>query len=304
MLDLPTRDLAALADGFTLVTIGRNAAGSSMRVGDAFAMQTIKATGEAREVDASFKDNTRLLAESFLVEGDARAPLDTLTLVGKSAEIRRVNVHTPNNSNPDSGLTAKQLVLDLQDTLQVGGWLIGEQTVDIDVAATTGEFSVTTDVGSTIRQTASAGSLAITGNKGLRFAGEVSSAAANANPAIQAGTRLDLLGGLGRGGDRRQFAADADRQPIRRPAHGQRGAGRCGGRLLVGDAGLHRHRRRRADRHRFAARTAAGRPGRQQRRPDRHGRHAAGRSRRHLRRADQHRSRPLPAPSRSVTRSC
>ncbi|MGV2340517.1 MAG UNVERIFIED_CONTAM: hypothetical protein LVR18_43200, partial [Planctomycetaceae bacterium] len=104
MLDLSTRDLAALADGFTDITIGRSGVGNLMRLGDAFAMTTVKATGEARQVDASLKDDVALLADHFIVEGDFRAPLDDLTLTGRTAEIRRVNLHTPNNATVDSGL--------------------------------------------------------------------------------------------------------------------------------------------------------------------------------------------------------
>ncbi len=75
-LDLTTRDLAVLADGYSRVTIGRGTAGNEMRIGDAFAMTVVKATQEPRVVDASWKDQTWLLADTFVVEGDARAPLD------------------------------------------------------------------------------------------------------------------------------------------------------------------------------------------------------------------------------------
>ncbi|MFN5437746.1 MAG: hypothetical protein ACK5ES_24520, partial [Planctomyces sp.] len=96
MLDLPTRDLAALANGFTSITIGRNDTGNLMRLGDAFSMTTVKATGEARAIDASIKDPLTLLTDSLIVEGDFRTPLDPLLITANTAEVRRLNLHTPN----------------------------------------------------------------------------------------------------------------------------------------------------------------------------------------------------------------
>ncbi|MFN9291425.1 MAG: hypothetical protein ACK6EB_25405, partial [Planctomyces sp.] len=103
-LDLPTRDLAALADGFSDITIGRSAAGNTMRLGDAFNMTSIKATGESRLIDASIKDPLELLTDALFVEGDFRVPLNPLVIHAGSTTILRTNVHTPNNSTPDSGL--------------------------------------------------------------------------------------------------------------------------------------------------------------------------------------------------------
>ncbi|MFM8478139.1 MAG: hypothetical protein ACKOEO_20330, partial [Planctomycetaceae bacterium] len=194
-LDLPTRDVAALADGFRKVTIGRGDAGNLMRLGDAFDMTAIKATGEARVVDARIKDTLLLLAEHFIIEGDFRAPLDDITLTGDSAEIRRVNLHTPNNSTPDSGLRGRNVTLNLQDTLHVGGWVIAETNLRATTPNTEGLFSLIVDVGGVIRQTASVGSLAILGSSGIRVAGEISTNADGVTPAIQAGGRFDLLAG-------------------------------------------------------------------------------------------------------------
>jgi hypothetical protein len=44
MLDLPTRDIEALADGFTLIDIGSSAAGNEMKIGDLFNMTKVKFT--------------------------------------------------------------------------------------------------------------------------------------------------------------------------------------------------------------------------------------------------------------------
>ncbi|HAV31157.1 MAG TPA: hypothetical protein DCX79_04050, partial [Planctomycetaceae bacterium] len=195
MLDLPTRDLAALSDGFTQITIGRADAGNAMRLGDAFSMTAVKATGEARIIDASIKDPISLLTDTLIVEGDFRAPLDPLVVTANSAEIRKVNLHTPNNSNPDSGLSASRLTLNLQTSLQVGGWLSGTDALEITVPAASTIFGIITDVGSSIRQTGATGSLTVTTNRGIRVAGQISTAAAEAAPELTAGTRLDLLAG-------------------------------------------------------------------------------------------------------------
>ncbi|MEI7701280.1 MAG: hypothetical protein WCK86_15885, partial [Planctomycetia bacterium] len=195
MLDLPTRDLEALADGFTHITIGRADAGNVMRLGDAFNMTTIKATGQTRAVDASIKDPISLLTDTLIVEGDFRAPLDPLVVTADSAEIRKVNLHTPNNSDPDSGLTGSSLILNLQTSLQVGGWLSSSGAMAITVPAAGSDFGVIIDAGSSILQTGATGSLSVTTNRGIRVAGQISTAGAGAAPGLAAGTRLDLLAG-------------------------------------------------------------------------------------------------------------
>ncbi|MFN9286956.1 MAG: hypothetical protein ACK6EB_02725, partial [Planctomyces sp.] len=88
-LDLTTRDLAALADGFTDITIGRSDAGNTMRLGDAFSMTTVKATGEERIIDASIKDHLDLLTDILVVEGDFRVPNDPLSIQAGSTTILR-----------------------------------------------------------------------------------------------------------------------------------------------------------------------------------------------------------------------
>ncbi|MGV2332788.1 MAG UNVERIFIED_CONTAM: hypothetical protein LVR18_01120 [Planctomycetaceae bacterium] len=184
MFDLNTRDLAALADGFQHITFGRSSAGNLFRLGDAFNMTTVKATGAARIVDAGIKDPLTLLTDSLIVEGDFRAPLDPITITATTAEIRKVNLHTPNNSNPDSGLTASSLTLNLQTALQVGGWLAGTADVAISVPAAAASFGIITDVGTAIRQTGNSGSLSITTNTGIRVAGQIVTAAAWPLPRI------------------------------------------------------------------------------------------------------------------------
>jgi hypothetical protein len=194
-LDLASRDLAALANGFSSITIGREGSGNAMRIGDAFALSNVKATEEIRRIDSALKDATTLLAGAFVVEGDFRAPQDSLTLRGQSAEILALNLHTPNKATVDSGLTARQLNLLLTDTLQVGGWLIATDRLDIEMTDTAGDFSLISDFGSAIQQTGKTGTLVIRGKKGMRVAGMVLAAADGATPVLDAGTRLDLIAG-------------------------------------------------------------------------------------------------------------
>jgi hypothetical protein len=195
MLDLPTRDIEALSNGFTLVDIGRSDAGNSMLIGDMFNMTTVKATGEPRLVDASIKDAVTLRAETFRIEGDARAPMDPITLVGESAQVMRTNVHTPNEANIDAGLTGSSITMNLDESLQMGGFLIGTESVVVSVTGTSGVLSIVTDNGSEIRTRAASGRLDLTGSKSIRIAGRVQTDGASSVPNIIASERLDLVAG-------------------------------------------------------------------------------------------------------------
>ncbi|MEY4181071.1 MAG: hypothetical protein RLY70_4646, partial [Planctomycetota bacterium] len=195
MLDLPTRDIEALADGFTLIDIGSSAAGNEMKIGDLFNMTKVKFTGVPRFVDASIKDAITLRSEEFLIEGDARAPQDAITLIGKSAQVMRTNVHTPNLSNIDAGLIGASITMNLADNLQMSGFLLGTNSVVVSVTDTENLFSIVTDNGSTIQTSAANGQLELSGNKSIRIAGRVQTDGANSVPNIRATERLDVIAG-------------------------------------------------------------------------------------------------------------
>ncbi|NBO94214.1 MAG: hypothetical protein EBV06_18175, partial [Planctomycetia bacterium] len=72
-MDLTSGDLAALADGFSKITIGRYIAGNTMIIGDAFDSHVIKYTGEARDRDARFRDPTFLFTDTLTIAGDVEA---------------------------------------------------------------------------------------------------------------------------------------------------------------------------------------------------------------------------------------
>jgi hypothetical protein len=165
-----------------------------MRLGDAFSMTTVKATGEARIIDASIKDPLDLLTDVLFVEGDFRVPEDPLRIQAGITTITRTNLHTPNNSTPDSGLTAPSVVLTAAKNLQVGGWIRGSQVVNVTVADTVGDYSIIMDAGSQIVQTGSTGTLSVVGDKGLRIAGSIRAAAAGAVPVLAAATVFEVLG--------------------------------------------------------------------------------------------------------------
>ncbi|HND53380.1 MAG TPA: hypothetical protein PLV92_13315, partial [Pirellulaceae bacterium] len=194
-LDVSTRDLAALADGFSTITIGSAGAGDVMRIGDAFAMNQIKATGEARVVDASLKDETLMLAESFVVEGDARAPNNSLTLVGATVDVRRTNLHTPNSATVDAGLTAERLELELADSLHVGGWLRATNSLTVHATAGTSATGIALDSGAAIETTGDGATLLLDTPASMLIGGRVATTGAGVAPVLQAGGELRLLSG-------------------------------------------------------------------------------------------------------------
>ena len=166
-----------------------------MRVGDLFNMTQVKATKEPRFVDASIKDALTLRSEDLIIEGDARAPLDPITVIGTSAQVMRTNVHTPNEANIDAGLTGSAITMNLVDSLQMSGFMIGTNSVVVSVTNTAELFSIVTDNGSVIRTLAAQGDIDLTGNKSIRIAGRVQTDGLNAVPKINATERLDLIAG-------------------------------------------------------------------------------------------------------------
>ncbi|MFM7055829.1 MAG: hypothetical protein ACKO2P_02790, partial [Planctomycetota bacterium] len=182
-LDLNTRDLAALADGFATITIGRGTVGNAMRIGDAYSMTAVKATGVPRVVDATVKDETTLLAEDFVVEGDFRVPDHPLALRGRTMEIMRANLHTPDNATTDAGLSARRVFVEMQEQLVVSGWIRGVERVELSVPDSTGvdailtlpggPNSLKTDLGSVIETTAAASDVLIEASGSIFSAGTI-----------------------------------------------------------------------------------------------------------------------------------
>ncbi|HCP13894.1 MAG TPA: hypothetical protein DIT89_16290, partial [Planctomycetaceae bacterium] len=206
-LDLTTRDLAALADGFESITIGRSDAGNKMRIGDAYDMTVVKATGVPRIQNAEIKDEITLWAEQFIVEGDFRVPDNPLTLHGRTLEVMRANLHTPENATPDSGLSATRTTLDISEQVVVSGWVLGDDLVQIDVPNSMGQNaimnfssgpnSVWTGVGSMIKTLNDGSVIQITGTGSILHASTVEAAGAGSQLLMTAGTTfLQREGGV------------------------------------------------------------------------------------------------------------
>ncbi|MEX8493277.1 MAG: hypothetical protein AB3X43_04715, partial [Sphaerotilus sp.] len=138
---LSGRDLAALADGFSQLYIGRTDIGNRMWLGDAKLTNVVKLTGAARNADSrqsAFRDRTTLYADEITVVGDAQAPLDVLTLHSRLLSVNSQNLHDPNGL-PDSGVTAQTLIVEVGEQAVVGGWLRGLDRVSLSVRGTPGD---------------------------------------------------------------------------------------------------------------------------------------------------------------------
>jgi len=140
------RDFAALANGFTSVTIGRRNAGNTMTIGDLFNITAIKMTGPdpsdpaddlPRSNNAELKDHTFFLSDDLQVKGDVRASGNAVELHAQTISINSQNIHNPLGL-PDSGLSADTVKIAADDQLHIGGWIVADTLVDIDVTATTG----------------------------------------------------------------------------------------------------------------------------------------------------------------------
>jgi hypothetical protein len=94
-MELTSGDLAALADGFSKITIGRYSAGNTMIIGDVFNAQVIKFTGEQRVLDSRFRDPTFLFTDSLTIAGDVELPAAWKLRRLGAAQIQGPNLHVP-----------------------------------------------------------------------------------------------------------------------------------------------------------------------------------------------------------------
>jgi hypothetical protein len=133
-MELTTRDLAALADGFELVQIGRSDVGNLMVLGDATTESQIRLTGEGRGMDSSFRDRTFLLSDDVIVRGEVQAPANVLQMVAGSLTVETLNVHSV-TEGPGSGLSADQLILEITGGIELAGSLQGTTSVNATAGA-------------------------------------------------------------------------------------------------------------------------------------------------------------------------
>jgi hypothetical protein len=137
-MSMGMRDFAALADGFNKITIGRADAGNTMVIGDLLHATHVKRTPSvARDVQATLRDHTVFQSADIQIAGDVRADNNTVEFHGTTMSVRPQNYHDPIGL-PDSGVRGENVIINVTDQLHVGGWVIGDDLIDIDVTASTG----------------------------------------------------------------------------------------------------------------------------------------------------------------------
>ncbi|TWW12268.1 hypothetical protein E3A20_02360, partial [Planctomyces bekefii] len=204
-MTLGRRELEALQDGFSQITIGRIDAGNEMFLGDAMPNPVSKGSANiSLGINSSVKDALLLKTDSLVVQGDFRVPTDTLEILSRIVEIQSINFHAP-NAGLDSGLTAKQLLLNVDEQVYSGGWLIGTEFVDIRVLGTVGIDPITTSLdglvsletafGSRIESTSANSRILISTNESIRLAGSVEVFGVGSRATIQAVKNVTVLQG-------------------------------------------------------------------------------------------------------------
>jgi len=197
-LELSMRDLAALRTGFKEINIGHKADGVVMMIGDV----EDKAVGSFN-FNAKLNDDANFKANYFSVFGDFQSS-KTATFDGRLMSVAKQNHNAPMGS-PDSGLSAKQLKINLEEQLVVSGWITGDDLIDIAVTKTNGEktivgngkdfISLRTDQGSTIYTKNAGGKLNINTSASIFAAGSIFARSQNAAISVKSGTGLTLLEG-------------------------------------------------------------------------------------------------------------
>ncbi|WP_295538365.1 calcium-binding protein, partial [uncultured Pseudacidovorax sp.] len=197
-LELGMRDLSALKDGFSGITIGHRAAGVAMYVGD-----VEDATIGTEHYSAMLRDGATLIADRIDIVGDVQST-DRLSFQARLMDVQRQNLRTPMGA-PDSGVHARETVVRLTEQLLVSGWLTADTLVDVRVAGTTGQGamvsygaeanSITTDKGAVIRNLTDGGQVLMAGSGSVVMAASVQALGAGARMELSAGTSFKLLEG-------------------------------------------------------------------------------------------------------------
>ncbi|MFO0878227.1 MAG: hypothetical protein U0840_12825 [Gemmataceae bacterium] len=188
-MDLTSGDLAALADGFAQITIGRSDAGNTMVLGDAMDAEFIKFTGQERLRDARFRDPTLLLTDTLTVAGDVEATGTLEIRAAGSAVVEGPNLHVP-TGGIDSGLEALQLILQVGQDLQVNGWLLAAALLDVAVHG-----EVTIDVGARLETRNDDNTFRLDAGGNLSIAGEVKAGGLRGKPQLNADGAIYLREG-------------------------------------------------------------------------------------------------------------
>ena len=188
-MELTSGDLAALADGFSRIVIGRKDVGNTMIIGDAADSDVIKFTGQPRDRDARFRDPTLLLTDSLTVAGDVVATGRLEVEAAGTAFVQGQNIHVPTGPI-DSGLSAVELILKVGEVLQVSGWLIAAAVLDAVVG---GDFKL--DVGSRVETNDDNNSFKVAADGAMNIAGRIEAKGAGGKPQLEAGGSFTLAEG-------------------------------------------------------------------------------------------------------------
>jgi len=203
-LELSTLDIEAIADGFARIEMGRRGSGNEMTLGDLMYAEIIKHTGDPRVVDASLKDTAILFADSMDVRGDVRAPADRLTLNAELLRVHAKNIHNPDGA-PDSGVAAEKVSLLVAEQLIAGGWIRGNDRVEITVTDTDavgadilyndGPNSVTTDLGSSIESLAEGSTVSVNAVGSVKIAGIIEVYGESSRLLVESASSVTVLEG-------------------------------------------------------------------------------------------------------------
>ncbi|MEX0819283.1 MAG: hypothetical protein WD070_06810, partial [Pirellulaceae bacterium] len=206
-MKLDSRDLAAFADGFEAIVIGRGEAGNQMVFGDAMVSQLVKLTGASQGINASFHDDVRFYADEMRIAGDIQAAGNRLEFHARIIELDSHNLHPTPQGEPDSGVAARDVWFNVAEQMIVGGWIFGQDSVRIDVHSTSGVANridhpdglngLTVDNTGIIESFAANSTIDIITSASTRVAGRITAGGVGSEVGIEAGTSFTLReGGL------------------------------------------------------------------------------------------------------------
>ncbi|MCJ8346326.1 calcium-binding protein, partial [bacterium] len=156
-LNMGMQDFASLQDGFSQITIGKTGSTIDMFIGD---IEDVTLFGI--NFDAKLNDSIVFLANTITIVGDIKSS-DKVLFKSRLAEVRKTNINNPIGA-PDSGVHAKETYFDLTEQLVVTGWIRGDDLVQINVTASTGDNALVTYGSEANSITADQGSAIVTYN--------------------------------------------------------------------------------------------------------------------------------------------
>lgn len=143
-LDLSMRDIAAFADGFSQITIGHSALGrgkaaNQMTLGDIEDATKIKATGQARVVNAALRDKATFIGDKMNIRGDVQVIGNRAEFQARLVDVNSRNLHDQNGT-PVATLTGNND--DVTFNAQGEVWVAGAVTASRNVVINGGASSM------------------------------------------------------------------------------------------------------------------------------------------------------------------